>query len=292
MKVFVTGASGFIGTPVVQQLINAGHQVLGLARSDASAKLLTDAGAGVHRGTLEDIESLRRGAAAADAVIHLAFIHDFSKFAENCETDRRVIEALGDTLAGTNRPLIVSSGIGPRANGLPATEDTPPVHNPRMPRVSEETALAQMAKGVRVSVVRLPQVHDPLKQGLVPWLIATAREKGVSAYIGEGQNRWAAAHVSDVAPLYRLVLEKGKAGVCYHAVGEEGVTLRAIAESIGRVLKVPVVSKSGEEAAAHFGWIAGFAGVNMPASSALTQQWLGWHPTGPGLIEDLDKGQF
>ena len=173
-----------------------------------------------------------------------------------------------------------------------ATEDTKPIFNPRMPRVSEETALAQLPKGVRVSVIRLPQVHDPYKQGLIPWLIGMTREKGESAYIGEGLNRWAAAHITDVALLYRLVLEKGKAGVCYHAVGEEGVTMREIAESIGRGLKVPVVSISPDEATAHFGLIAMFAGTNMPASSALTQQWLDWHPTGPGLIADLDQGKF
>jgi nucleoside-diphosphate-sugar epimerase len=292
MKVFVTGASGFIGSQVVKQLLDAGHQVLGLARSDESAKSLIAAGAEAHKGSLEDLDSLRSGAKAADAVIHLGFIHDFSKFAENCEIDRRAIETLGDALAGTDRPLIVSSGIGPRAEGRIATEDTDAIHNPRMPRLSEETALAQSSKGVRVSVVRLPQVHDPRKQGLVTWLISLAREKGVSAYIGDGKNQWAAAHVLDVALLYRLVLEKGTAGGRYHAVGEEGVTLRAIAESIGRGLKLSVVSKSAEEAAAHFGFIAGFAGVNMPASSALTQKWMDWHPKGPGLIADLDHNEF
>ena len=292
MKVFVTGASGFIGSQVVKQLISGGHRVLGLARSEGSAKSLASAGAEVHRGTLEDIDSLRSGAAASEAVIHLGFIHDFSKFAENSEIDRRAIGALGDTLAGTNRPLIVTAGIGPRPEGRVATEDTPPMHNPRMPRLSEETALAQVEKGVRVSVMRLPQVHDPYKQGLIHWLIATAREKKVSAYIGDGLNRWAAAHVSDVALLYRLVLEKGTAGTCYHAVGEEGVSLRAIAEALGHVLKVPVVSQSPEEAAAHFGMMAGFVGAHMPASSALTQQWMDWHPKGPGLIADLEEGKF
>ncbi len=292
MKVFVTGASGFIGSQVTKQLIGAGHQVLGLARSEDSAKAIKDAGAEVHRGSLDDPDSLRRGAAAADAVIHLGFIHDFSKFAENCEIDRRAIEVMGDALAGTDRPLIVSAGIGPRTEGRIATEDTKPIFNPHMPRVSEETALAQLDKGVRVSVVRLPQVHDPYKQGLIPWLIGMTREKGEAAYIGEGLNRWAAAHITDVALLYRLVLEKGKAGVCYHAVGEEGVTMREIAESIGRGLKVPVISISPDQAAAHFGMIAIFAGTNMPASSALTQQWLDWHPSGPGLIADLDEAKF
>ena len=292
MKVFVTGASGFIGSQVSRQLIAAGHRVLGLARSEESAKALIAAGVEVQRGSLEDLDSLRIGAAASDAVIHLGFIHDFSKFAANCEIDRLAIEALGDTLAGSDRPLIVSSGIGPRAGGIVATEDTKPIFNPHMPRVSEETALAQLPKGVRVSVIRLPQVHDPYKQGLVPWLIGLTRDKGQSAYIGEGLNRWAAAHISDVALLYRLVLEKGKAGVCYHAVGEEGVTMREIAESIGRGLKVPVVSISPDQAPAHFGLIAMFASTNMPASSILTQQWLDWHPKGPGLISDLDQAKF
>ncbi len=291
MRVFVTGASGFIGLPVVKQLIGAGHQVLGLVRSDASAKLVSDAGAEVYRGSLENTDDLRSAAAGADAVIHLGFVHDFARFAECCETDRLAIIALGDALAGTNRPLIVTAGIGPRVTGLPATEDTAPIFNPRMPRKSEETGLEQASKGVRVSVMRLPQVHDPLKQGLVTSLIAMARAKGASAYVGNGLNRWAACHVSDVALLYRLVLEKGTANTCYHAVDEEGVTLKAIAESIGRGLNVPVTSKSAEEAPAHFGPFAGFVSANMPASSAMTQQWLNWHPKGPGLIEDMDKKQ-
>lgn len=292
MRVFVTGASGFIGSAVVKELIDAGHQVLGLARSEASANLLVAAGADVHHGTLEDTDSLRSGAAKSDAVIHLGFIHDFSKFAENSQIDRLAIEALGEELAGSDRPFIVTAGIGPRSIGQVATEDTDPIPNPRLPRVSEEAALPFASKGVRVSVVRLPQVHDTARQGLVSGLIAIARTKGVSAYIDHGLNRWAAAHVLDVALLYRLVLEKGTAGRRYHAVGEEGVSLKDIATAIGGRLNLPVVSKSMEEAAAHFGWLAMPASTDMPASSALTQQWLGWHPDHAGMIADLDHGTY
>jgi nucleoside-diphosphate-sugar epimerase len=292
MRVFVTGATGFIGSAVVRELIGAGHQVLGMTRSDAGAQTLIAAGAGVHRGTLEDLESLRSGAAEADAVIHTAFNHDFSRFAANCEDDRRAIEALGDALAGSNRPLIVTSGIGALAPGRLATEDMDVTFHPAMPRVSEQTGLAQVSRGVSVSVMRLPQVHDTVKQGLVSWLVQLAREKGVSAYAGEGLNRWAAAHVLDVAHLYRLALEKHDGDSRYHAVTEEGVSMREIAEVIGRGLKVPVVSLTGEEAAAHFGWISRFAGVDMPASSAQTREKLGWNPSGPGLIADLENMRY
>jgi nucleoside-diphosphate-sugar epimerase len=290
MRVFITGASGFIGSAVVRELINAGHQVLGLARSEESAKLLIAAGAGVHHGTLDDTGSLTSGAAQTDAVIHLAFYHDFSKFAEAAAMDRLAIESLGEELAGSDRPLIVTAGIGPRNAGQVATEDSDPIPNPHLPRVSEPAALALLTKGVRVSVVRLPQVHDPAKHGLVSMLIAIAQAKGVSAYIEDGLNRWAAAHVLDTALLYRLVLENGSAGRRYHAVGEEGVSLKDIASAIGTRLKLPVVSISKEEAAAHFGWLAMPAGTDMPASSALTQEWLGWHPTHEGMIADLAKG--
>jgi nucleoside-diphosphate-sugar epimerase len=292
MRVFVTGATGFVGSAIIQELIDAGHQVLGLARSDAGAKSLSAAGVEVHRGALEDLESLRTGAAKSDAVIHTAFIHDFSKFKENCEIDRRAIETLGDALAGSNHPLIVTSGTGGLAPDHVATEDMEVIFHPALPRVSEQTGLAQVSRGVNVSVVRLPQVHDTVKQGLVTYAIQVAREKGVSAYIGDGHNRWPAAHVLDVAHLYRLVLEKHEAGSRYHAVAEEGVSMREIAEVIGRGLKVPLVSIAPEEAAAHFGWLAAFAGRDIPASSARTREELGWNPTGPGLISDLENVRY
>ena len=292
MRVFVTGATGFIGSAVVRELLGAGHSVLGLARSDAGAESLTSVGAKVHRGDLNDLESLRTGAAASDAVIHCAFIHDFSKFKENCEIDGRAIEALGDALAGSGRTLIVSTGTGALAPGRVATEDMEAPRHPAMPRVSEQTGLAQLSRGVNVSVVRLPQVHDTVKQGLVTYAIQIAREKGVSAYIGDGHNRWPAAHVDAVARLYRLALEKHEAGSRYHAVAEEGVTMREIAEATGRGLKLPVVSLSPEEAQAHFGWLAMFAALDMPASSAQTRQKLGWNPAGPGLIEDLSNMRY
>jgi nucleoside-diphosphate-sugar epimerase len=285
MRVFVTGATGFIGSAVVQDLINAGHQVLGLARSDAGGKSLLAAGAEVHRGDLEDLKSLRSGAAQSDGVIHTAFVHDFSKFAENCEIDRRAIEALGDALAGSNRPLIVTSGMfaSTEDDVAPSTSNAPP-------RVSEQTAVAVVASGVRASVVRVPQVHDRDKQGVVTRMIALAREKGVSAYVGDGLNRWPAVHRLDAAPLYRLALEKGSAGARYHAVAEEGVPVRAIAEAIGRGLEIPVVAIPPEQAAGHFGWLGFFVGRDAPASSALTRQRLGWHPTDkPGMIDDLDR---
>jgi nucleoside-diphosphate-sugar epimerase len=289
MRVFVTGASGFIGSAIVDELIAAGHKVLGLARSDAAAASLVAAGADVHRGSLEDLDSLRSGTAAADGVIHTAFIHDFSKFAEVCETDRRAIEAVGTVLAGSDRPLIVTSGTGvAHTPGRLTTEEDAPTSS--IPRVaSEQAAAALEAQGVRVSVMRLPQVHNPVKQGLITYLIDVAREKGVSAYVGKGRNHWPAVHRLDAARLYRLALEKGSAGARYHAVAEQGVALRDIAEVIGQRLKLPVVSKSPEEAAEHFGWLAMFAAFDLRASSALTQKWLGWHPTGPGLIADLQQ---
>jgi len=291
MRVFITGASGFIGSAVVQELIKAGHQVLGLARSDAAAKALKDAGAEVQRGDLADLDSLRAGASASEGVIHAAFIHDFSKFEANCEIDKQAIEALGSALIGSDRPLVVTSGTGMvfTPGRLTTEEDAP---NSPWPRVSEQAAASVAARGVRASVVRLPQVHDPFKQGFVSFLIAIAREKGVSAYVGDGLNRWPSAHRLDVAHLYKLVLEKGLAGARYNAVAEEGVPLRQIAEVIGRVLKVPVVSKSPEEAAGHFGFLAMFAGADLPASSKLTQERLGWQPTGPSLLSDLEQGSF
>jgi nucleoside-diphosphate-sugar epimerase len=293
MRVFVTGASGFVGSAVVAELIAAGHQVLGLVRSDASAKAVTAAGAEVHRGDLQDLESLRSGAVAADAVIHTAFIHDFSKFAENCEIDRHAIEALGSALAGSNRPLIVTSGTGLLTPGRLATEDTVRPTGSAIPRVSEQAGLLLVSQGVRVSAMRLPPtVHGDGDHGFVPILIGLARDKGAAAYVGDGNNRWPAVHRLDAAQLYRLVLEKGTAGAVYHAVAEEGVPFREIAGVIGRRLNIPIVSKTAEEAAQHFGWFAHFAAMDNPSSSAQTQQQMGWRPTRPGLISDFDHMRY
>ncbi|HSY01687.1 MAG TPA: SDR family oxidoreductase [Acidobacteriaceae bacterium] len=291
MRVFVTGSTGFIGSALVPELIGAGHEVLGLTRSEGGAERLRKAGAVPRYGSLEDLESLKSGAAQADAVIHLAFIHDFSKFLDNCATDRRAIETLGAVLAGSGRPLIVTSGTGVVMGGepgVPVTEDVKMTGNVNPRLASEETALAQ---DTRVIIMRLPQVHDTVKQGLVSYLVRVAREKGVVAYVGEGKNRWPAAHVSDVARLYRLALEKGDAAV-YHAVDEEGVPVKAICDVLGKGLKLPVISIAPEKAQEHFGWLGMFASLDLVASSTKTRKALGWEPKGVGMIEDLENMKY
>jgi nucleoside-diphosphate-sugar epimerase len=289
MHVFVTGASGFIGSAVVRELRAAGHAVLGLARSEASAAALTSAGAEVLRGDLARPETLKAGAARADAVIHLAFDHDFSKFADNCAVEQRAIDALGDALVGTQKLLIVTSGTGlVSAAGPASTEDDAPRSEGGFPRTPEAAASAAAARGVRVAIVRLPQVHDTHRAGLVSFVIEIARQKGFVGYLGEGDNHWSAAHVDDVARLYRLALEKGDTAR-YHAVGEEGVRLRAIADVLGMGLALPLRSLTPAEAPAYFGWMAHFAGADVRSSSAKTRAALGWQPKGPGLIEDLAK---
>jgi len=293
MRVFVTGAAGFIGSETTKELIANGHQVVGLARSEANVATLEKLGAEVHRGSLQDLESLKSGARDSDGVIHLAFIHDFTKFAENGAIDKTAIEAIGDALAGTNKPFIVTSGTGLVASGVVVTEDMRRESSVHAPRVSEQAGLAYASRGVRAMAMRLPQVHGADgKAGLISYLVELARQKGAAAYVDEGAERWAAAHVLDVARLYRLALENGAVDAIYHAVGEEGVPMRQVIDVIGRALNVPVVSIRKEEACDYYGPLAMFAGLDMPASSALTQQRLGWTPTGIGLIADIGRPDY
>ncbi|EPX63139.1 3-beta hydroxysteroid dehydrogenase/isomerase [Cystobacter fuscus DSM 2262] len=295
MRVFVTGATGFVGSAVVQELLAAGHEVLGLARSDAGAASLTAIGAFVQRGSIEELDSLERGAATSDAVIHTAFNHDFSKYKESCEFDRRVIETLGAALAGTTRPLIITSALGVLPKGVLGTEETAPASGVEAhPRAAtEEAADAVAARGVRVSVVRLPpSVHGDGDPHFVPTLIKLARRTGLSAYIGDGGNRWSSVHRLDAARLYRLVLEKRPGGGRYHAVADEGIPFRDIATAIGRRLGVPSVGKPRDEAAQHFGGFMNFAALDAPASSARTREQLGWNPKQVGLLADLEQGRY
>lgn len=295
MRVFVTGATGFIGSAVVRELLDAGHRVTGLARSDTAAAALTAAGVDVHRGDLDDPGSLREGAAGADGVVHLGFVHDFSDFAGACATDLRAIETIGAALEGTGRPLVIASGTTGLAQGTVGTEeDTVPPNSFGMVRArSENTAVALAGRGVRASAVRFPPtVHGRGDHGVLAGLIAIARQKGFSAHIGDGTNRWPSVHRSDAARLVRLALESAPAGTRLHAVDDEAVPFHAVAAVLGRHLDLPVRGVSPDEAVAHFGWLGNVAGLDVPASSALTRKWLGWEPTGPGLIEDLDKGHY
>jgi len=294
MRVFVTGATGFIGSAVVQELLGNGHEVTGLARSEDSARALAATGAGVLRGSLDDLDGLHRAAAAADGVIHTAFIHEFSKFAENCEIDRRAIEAMASALEGTDKPMLITSGTAIAGFGRVAREDDPPAMPNPNPRVaSEEAADAAVQRGVRCAVVRLPQVHGAAgKCGLLSYFVEIARAKGVSAYIGDGRNRWPSVHRLDAAVLYRLALEKAVAGARYHAVADEGVPMRDMAAVIARHLNVPAESISPGDAAGHFRWLDHFAAADCPASSALTRERLGWMPTQIGMMDDIGRDGY
>jgi nucleoside-diphosphate-sugar epimerase len=305
MRVFVTGASGWIGSAVVPELLGAGHQVTGLARSDASAAALTAAGAQVHRGSLDDLDSLRNAAAASDGVIHLAFKHELAfsgDFLGAAEADTRAIETFGDALADSDRPFVIASGTLGLAPGRIATErdglptDPPQATSgsgPEIRRANAHRTLSFASRGVRSSVLRLPPtVHGDGDNGFMSTIVGIARGKGVSAYIGDGSNRWPAVHRLDAAHLFRLALENAPAGSSLNAIADQGVPIRDIAEVIGRHLDVPVVSISPEDAGEHFTWLASFLAMDSPASSTLTQELLGWHPTQPGLIDDLDKGHY
>ncbi|HEV3048185.1 MAG TPA: SDR family oxidoreductase [Solirubrobacteraceae bacterium] len=295
MRVFVTGATGFIGSAVVLELIDAGHEVVGLARSDEGAAAVEAAGAEVRRGTLEDLDGLRAGAGAADGVIHTAYVHDFSQMENAARTDLQAIEALGAALEGSGRPLVITTGVGLIRPGTTATEedmvDPGAIVHPR--QAAELAAIALAARGVRSSIVRPgPSVHGEGDHGFVPRLIEIARAQGVSGYVGDGANRWPAVHRLDAARLYRLALENGSAGSVYHAIADEGVPTREIAEVIARHLELPAVSVSPEEAADHFGWLGAFFAFDVPASSGLTRERLGWQPVHVGLIEDLEQGHY
>ena len=293
MRIFVTGATGFIGSALVPDLIQAGHQVLGLTRSEAGADKLRAAGAEILHGDIEDLDSLRKGAARSDGVIHLAFNHDFSRFEKNAADEREAVAALGEMFPGSDRPFVVTSGTAMAANvdGKPSTEVSPTA--PWNPRAGLEALVKNLTeRGVKTSVVRLAQIHDTRKQGLIPYFTMVARQKRVSAYIGDGSNCWPAAHVSDTARLFRLAFEKAEPGAIYHAVDEEGVAMKTIAEALGRGLNVPVKSIEPEQSPAHFGWLSMFAGQHMPSSSAITREKLNWKPTGPKLIADLDASDY
>jgi nucleoside-diphosphate-sugar epimerase len=295
MRVFVTGATGFIGSAVVRELIDAGHTVTGLARSDSAAAALAAAGVEAHRGSLHDLDSLSSGAAAADGVCHLAFIHDFSDFAANCATDLRAVETIGEALEGSGKPFVVTSGTPGLDQGRVATEEdrVDPESFSAIRQPAEVAAVELAERGIRSSVVRFPRsVHGRGDHGFVHQLITTAREKGVSAYVGDGANRWPAVHRLDGARLFRMALESAPAGAQYHAVGDEGVPLREIAEVIGRHVDVPTVSLTPEEASEHFGFLGLVAALDCPATSALTQKQTGWQPVEAGLIADLEAGHY
>ncbi len=294
MRIFVTGATGFLGSAIVQRLLAAGHQVLGLTRSQRGAEALSAWGAKAHYGDLDDLASLQHGADLADAVIHTAFNHDFSNFVANCEADGKVITAMGDALVGSVRPMVITSfvAMGATEPGQPATEAGCNLQTPNPRKATEIAGASLLERGVNASFVRLPQVHDTFRQGLITPLIELARDKGVAAYVDEGKNRWSAVHLSDAARLYVQAVERGVAGERYNAVAEEGIATKTIAETIGQGLGVPVRSIAADKANDHFGWLGNFAAHDMSASSAITQQKTGWRPSGPGLIEDLQKMKY